>query len=163
VDIRRLRAGEGAAIRELRLRALQDAPYAFSSSFAEEEHDRPAEWEELAGRSDAASGSVVFVAVQGGAWVGMIGGSLREGEPAAGVWGMWVAPDVRRRGVGSRLLDAVMEWARGRGAVRLELSVSDRAAEAATLYAARGFLPTGERRTLPSDPSATEILLARPL
>jgi GNAT superfamily N-acetyltransferase len=61
------------------------------------------------------------------------------------------------------LLDAVAEWARGRGALRLALSVSDRASDAAELYAARGFMPTGETRPLPSDTSATEISLARPL
>jgi hypothetical protein len=85
VEIRRLRTGEGAAIRELRLRVLQDAS------------------------------------------------STR-----------------RRTGAGS-------------GAARLELSVSDRAAEAVQLYAARGFQPTGEIRPLPSDTSATEIALALPL
>lgn len=163
MEIRRLRAGEGAAIRELRLRALRDAPYAFSSSLAAEENEPLAEWDELASRSEAASDSVVFVAVSESAWVGMIGGHMQDGEPAAGVWGMWVAPEVRRQGAGSRLLDAVAEWARGRGALRLALSVSDQASDAAELYAARGFLPTGETRPLPSDTSAREISLARPL
>ena len=108
MEIRRLCTGEGAAIRELRLRALQDAPYAFSASLADEVDDALSQWE-------------------------------------------------------GRLLDAATDWARGRGAARLELSVSDRAAEAAQLYAARGFQPTGEIRPLPSDTSATEISLALPL
>jgi hypothetical protein len=47
VEVRRLRQGEGARIRQVRLRALRDAPYAFSSSF-EREADDPADvWEGL--------------------------------------------------------------------------------------------------------------------
>jgi len=164
MEVRRLRVGEEQAIRELRLRALRDAPYAFSSSLAEEEHDPPEHWDGLAARSEAATDSVVFVAVAADALVGMIGGYMSDDDPpAAGVWGMWVAPEARRGGVASRLLDAVTGWARGRGAARLELSVSDRASAAAAFYRRRGFLPTGETRPLPSDGSATEVFLLKPL
>jgi ribosomal protein S18 acetylase RimI-like enzyme len=164
VEVRRLRVGEGPAIRQLRLRALRDAPYAFSSSLAQEEQDAPGHWDGLAARSEAATDSVVFVAVAADAFVGMIGAYVSEGDPpAAGVWGMWVAPEARRGGVASRLLDAVAGWARATGAARLELSVSDRAAAASALYRLRGFLPTGETRPLPSDGSATEVFLARAL
>jgi hypothetical protein len=44
----------------------------------------------------------VFVAVEEGHWVGMLGGYLEVGNPrAAGLWGMWVALAARRRGLGT--------------------------------------------------------------
>src|SRR5947207_8393677 len=81
MDVRRLTAGEGERIRDLRLRALKDAPYAFSSSF-ERERDRGADaWEELA------AGGVVFVAVEDADWLGMVGAFLPEHAPeAVGIW-----------------------------------------------------------------------------
>ena len=76
---------------------------------------------------------------------------------------MWVAADARRGGVGKLLIESVADWARARGASRVELSVTDRARDAAALYARLGFTATGERRPLASDPSVVEILLTRPL
>ena len=164
MEVRRLRSGEGGAVRDLRLRALRDAPYAFSSSFAEEEHDPLQRWEALASASERADESVVAVAVDGDAFVAMAGGYTSDGDPrAAGLWGMWVAPEARRQGVAARLLEAVAGWARTRGAARLGLSVTDRADGAAALYRIHGFRPTGESRPLPSDASVTETFLSKPL
>ena len=164
MEVRRLRTGEGERIRELRLRALREAPYAFSSSAAQEESDPLTAWEDLARRSERARTDVVFVAVDGERWVGMAGGYLHEDDAeAAGLWGMWVDRAARGGGVARELLDAVAGWARARGAARLELSVSDGAAAAAALYRASGFAPTGVERRLASDPCLTEIVLSRSL
>jgi hypothetical protein len=48
VEIRRLRAGEAARLRELRLRALQDSPDAFASSYEREAELPTAHWKRLA-------------------------------------------------------------------------------------------------------------------
>jgi ribosomal protein S18 acetylase RimI-like enzyme len=164
VELRRLRAGEGPRIRELRLRALQDSPEAFGSWY-EREAELPAEhWERLAGASELAADEIVFVAEEDEAWLGMAGGYLREGEPdAAGLWGMWVAPEARRRMLGSHLVDAVAAWARARKALRLDLSVTDRSDGAAALYERVGFVPTGEREPLASNPEIVKIDLSRVL
>jgi GNAT superfamily N-acetyltransferase len=162
VEIRRLRAGEAARIRELRLRALEESPEAFGSSHAGEVDLPPAFWQRLADASELATAEIVFVAEEDSAWLGMAGGFLREGEPeAAGLWGMWVAPEARRRTLASHLVDAVAAWARARKALRLNLSVTDRAEAATALYERLGFTPTGERRPLASNPEIVEIVLSR--
>jgi GNAT superfamily N-acetyltransferase len=158
MDVRRLAAGEGERIRDLRLRALQDAPYAFSSSF-ERERDRTAEdWEDLA-RS-----AVVFVAVEDDTWLGMVGVYLPDNSPeTVGIWGTWVDPDARGRGLGRLLMDAAIGWARDRGVTRVDLSVTDQANEARQLYERLGFTPTGQREPLASDPTRVEIFMTRSL
>jgi GNAT superfamily N-acetyltransferase len=164
MEVRRLSRGEGALIRKLRLGALRDAPYAFAASFEQEAAEPPEDWDRLAARSESADDTVVFVAVDDGHWVGMVGGYLDARDPrAAGLWGMWVAPISRRRGLGAQLVEAVIAWARDAGASRVELSVTDRANVAAALYRRLGFRPTGERRPLASDAALTEIFLTRSL
>lgn len=162
--VQRLRLGEGGKIRALRLGALSDAPYAFGSSF-EQEARYPAEhWDGLTEQSESGELGVVFVVANGARWLGMVGGHLGEENPSVAiVWGMWVHTSIRRRGFGRRLLQAVMDWAATRGAVRLELSVTDRAPAAATLYRELGFTATGEVRPLASDPSINEFLMIRSL
>lgn len=164
MDIHRVMAGDGTRIRELRLRALREDPYAFSASFEHVKDYPPETWEELATHSELGQRSVVFVAVDDDGWVGMAGGYVSDDNPSmAGLWGMWVAPVARRRGLGRRLVEAIVDWARTQGASRLDLSVSERAKAAAALYRRLGFAPTGEQQPLASDPRVTEIALTRPL
>ncbi len=157
--------GEAARFRELRLRALIDAPFAFGSSFERESTLSQSEWDAVAlGRGWGQSAGAVFVAVDGDQWLGMAGGFLRGDDPGVAVlWGLWVAPVARRQGLGRQLVDAVVGWAREAGALRLELSVTDQADAAMALYTGLGLEPTGEQRPLEKDPSITELLLARPI
>jgi ribosomal-protein-alanine N-acetyltransferase len=56
-----------------------------------------------------------------------------------------VAPDLRRSGLGARLLGRFSATARGRGAKRLLLEMR-RGNPAEALYLNFGFVPVGERR-----------------
>lgn len=164
MKVRRVHTEDAARLREIRLRALREAPYAFSSWFEREAEYASDVWERRAADSESAVDSAVFVAVEAERWFGIAGGYFPSGDRvAATLWGLWVDPAVRRRGVAGRLVEAVADWARGRGVARLELSVTDRAGAAAALYHRLGFTETGERRPLVSQPSVTEIFLARAL
>jgi GNAT superfamily N-acetyltransferase len=160
--IRRVRSGEAARIRELRLDALRDAPHAFASSLQRERTHPDAHWSELAEQSDAGLSGVVFVAVSGDRWVGMAAAFWFD-QPAgvAQLWGLWVEPAARGQGLGRQLVDEVSAWAGARGAVRVRLGVVDRAPEAAAFYKRLGFAPTGETKALPPDGSVTALFYAR--
>ena len=145
-----MEVGEGARLRELRLAALRSDPGAFGSSFEREEAYEPLHWEMLAGGPGA-----VFV---GGDWDGMAGVYLQQQEPR--LWGMWVAPSARGRGLGRALAEAVTGWARDRSFARLRLGVTAAAPEAARLYERLGFAATGTVTPLPSDQSLCEHELA---
>jgi ribosomal protein S18 acetylase RimI-like enzyme len=145
--------------RELRLRALADAPEAFAGSLEEEERLSESAWRERVAPSDS---RVWFVeATDDDELVGMAVGALDEPSKTAYLFGMWVEPGRRRSGIGKRLVETVIEWGRARGAVRIELEVNELTSPAVALYQACGFAPTGHSRPLPSNPNATAVEMSR--
>jgi GNAT superfamily N-acetyltransferase len=152
VEIHRVEPAEWERFRDVRLRALADAPSAFGSSLAREQAFDEAGWKERwFGRT------AVFAAADGEAWLGIAGAYPDHDEPSR-VWvvSMWVAPEARRRGAGRALIEACVDWARARDASEVRLWVTRSNAPARALYAAAGFLPTGSVQPLPSDPSIQE-------
>lgn len=132
-------------VRDIRLRALADAPDAFLATLDEERAFQPERWVERLEAADA----VTFLASDEVADVGIVVGAPYRGAAAAGLFAMWVAPTARRSGVGGRLVAAVVEWARHAGHRRLVLDVADENAAAIRLYESKGFVATGTARTLP--------------
>jgi RimJ/RimL family protein N-acetyltransferase len=136
MEVRPIREGEGPRLRELRLRALRDAPGAFRSTPELEEPFPPEEWERR--------GRGVLIAEDGADWVGMAGLYVEPDLPAiAKVWGVWVDPRARGQGAGRRLMEGMVELVRSRGHGRAELTVTPDAPEAAALYESLGFRRTG--------------------
>ena len=143
-EIERLRAGDGERLREIRLRALRDAPDAFETTLKEAVTWPPASWERQIEQLPT------FVAALGGRDVGLVRGSPSEEACDTGyLISMWVEPDVRRRGIGSALIDAVVEWAGTRGLDRLVLDVAETNIAAIELYVSKGFVRSGEVGALP--------------
>lgn len=142
--IERLRAGEGPRLRAIRVRALADAPDAFGATLEDAERRTVGDWEAQIERLPT------FVWREGNADLGMVRGAPHDADPeAAYLISMWVAPEVRGRGVGAALVDEVAAWARGRGLRRLVLDVAVQNAWALKLYERCGFVPTGATGTLP--------------
>jgi GNAT superfamily N-acetyltransferase len=166
VEIRRLVGGGGAQLREVRLRALADAPYAFSSSLERESVLGPQFWEDRVAESALGESGVVFVATADGRSLGMAGGFfVDETREVAMLWGMWVDPSARRGGLGQGLLEAVAGWAQDSGAHRLRLAVTDceESAPAAGLYRKLGFVETGEHEPLEWNTSLIARIMSRSL
>lgn len=147
--IRRLRADEWRAYRDLRLRALADAPDAFGSTWERERHRSDEDWAERLAAGTDSPWSLPLVAQEGDALVGLAWGRIDPAAPeTAHLFQMWVAPENRGRGCAGRLLDAVVAWAREAGARRLLLSVTCGDTPAARLYLRAGFVPAGEEELL---------------
>ena len=92
----------------------------------------------------------------------MVGSLLtRERPGAAHLVSMWVDPTRRRSGIGTALVDAVVRWARGCGARRIELWVTDTNRPAKSLYVRNGFVETERTQPLPSNPTLREVLMVR--
>jgi GNAT superfamily N-acetyltransferase len=147
-ELRRLTVDDWAVWREVRLQALRDAPYAFSSTLTQwqGDGDREARW-----RSRLETVPFNAVAVVAGKPVGQVSGT--EPETTTGyveLLSMWVAPEARGRGVGRTLVEAVVQWASSRAANGVTLSVK-RSNEAIVLYKRCGFVPTPARSHTPDD------------
>jgi GNAT superfamily N-acetyltransferase len=160
--VRRIRADEALPLRTLRLRALADSPLAFGSTLAREEAFPDEVWHARATEGAAGGTRVTFVAEEGDRWVGMATG-LEDAPDEAGpiLVGMFVESAARRRGIGGALVEAVIAWARGRGAARLTLWVTSTNRSAIALYERCGFRPTGERRPVEHTPSVSELQMVR--
>jgi RimJ/RimL family protein N-acetyltransferase len=159
VLVRRIRGSEWEAYRAIRLAALSDAPDAFASTYDAEENRPDHEWQQRAEANATSDGSTLFVLVDDDdGWQGMAGG-YSPGEPPADVEliSMWLAPACRGTGQGAALVDAVVSWARDRGARTIGLWVTDGNQPAQRLYERCGFVATGDRQPLPSDPAKTEL------
>jgi ribosomal protein S18 acetylase RimI-like enzyme len=157
--VRRLAAQEADLLRDVRLRALRDAPMAFGSTLARETGYEPEKWERWAAEAASGERQAVFIAEPA---AGMASGVIDDEDPAlAHLYAMWVAPDARGTGAGKALLEAVVAWAAQRGAERLTTSVTDGNAVAAGLYTAAGFADTGRREPLGHSDAVVAVLERR--
>jgi GNAT superfamily N-acetyltransferase len=151
-------------MRDVRLAALREAPYAFGSTYAREAPFTKEQW--LARLHDRAVTYLAYLpgsaepAGIGGAYIGEDDDARIQG---AGVVSMWVRPAARGQKVGEALVEAIADWARGRGCGALQLGVTETNAAARRLYERCGFTPTGERKPLPSDPALWVIDMHRTL
>jgi ribosomal protein S18 acetylase RimI-like enzyme len=147
VLIRALAPDDAPAFLALRLRGLREHPEAFSSSYEEERESALADVER---RLEAAADAAVFGAHIEGALVGVTG-VRREGRiklaHKAHIWGVYVAPEARGRGIGERLLRLALAFARDRLGVRqVNLGVNAGNAAAVALYRKLGFAEYGLER-----------------
>ena len=162
--VRRIRADEGRALREIRLGALRDAPEAFGSSLAREEPLTDVEWDERARQSAEGEERAAFAAERGGRWIGLVGGFRpHPGSPRVELISMWTDPAERGRGVGRALVDAVVDHARATGASQVYLWVMRGNPAALALYEACGFRPGEGERPPTSDACRDELWLVLPL
>lgn len=163
ITVRRVKAGEGQRLRDVRLAALADAPSAFASSL-DTEAIRPLHvWDERAIRSACGRDAVTFLAVApDDCVVGLVTG-LRDVESPATVElvSMWIAPEVRRQGAARALVGAVFLWAGEVRATAVGLWVTRGNEPAKLLYESLGFVETGDYQALPSDPCKDEVRMAR--
>jgi RimJ/RimL family protein N-acetyltransferase len=158
VEIRPVRLGEAADLRELRLRALRDAPRAFFASLDSERRLPLSYWEDWATSED----KVMLIAERDGDWLGMAGALVHPDKAGTvSLWWLWMAPSARGKGIARRLTDGLAEWAREREAVRLEVAIAEDNEASQALCRALGFVPTGERRTMASDPARAGIFMSR--
>jgi ribosomal protein S18 acetylase RimI-like enzyme len=159
IELRELTADDWQLWRELRLAALEEAPYAFGSQLADWVDAEEERWR---ARLDI-PGSRNFVAVLDGTPVGMASGVRTDEDGVAELISMWIAPTGRGHGIGDQLMARVEGWARDTEAQILELSVADGNEKARALYLRSGFADTDREGELMPDGIHHEIVMRKPL
>ena len=150
-----------AVFKDVRLRALQEAPYAFGSTYAREVQFDHAEWAKRVERWNGERG-VGFLAMDGATACGIAGSLLDENNPTrAQLVSMWTAPTHRQLGIGRLLVDAVLDWARTRNVHALLLMVTSNNESAIRFYERLGFARTGRTEPYPNDASVFEVEMSR--
>ena len=178
-DIRRVQAGDGEQLRAVRLAALRECPSAFGETAEQAAALHPADWEARIGRSCAPGRQILAVAADRdqGEFVGMLGGFIDserdrpellipvpEGARWAMVWGAYVRPCARGRGLADQLLATVHRWAADEARVEwIGLDVVETNTRAVGFYQRNGYARTTLRRPYANDSALTEVVMMRRL
>ena len=155
VTLHPVRPEDWRSHRDLRLEMLQDAPDAFWTQYAD-----------VAGFDEAAWRARIAVqhhiqARFGADVVGSVGVFEDPDEPddTLTLVAMYVAPRARGRGVGDRLVQAVIDEALARGRQHVVLEVTGGNDPAIGLYERAGFRLTGQENPHPRRPELVELTM----
>jgi ribosomal protein S18 acetylase RimI-like enzyme len=162
VAIERITPQNVAIFKNVRLRALQDTPLAFGSTYADEWKLSDAEWLNRATRWNGERGVGFLAFDENLTPCGMAGSFLDEQDATrAKLISMWTAPTHRQRGIGRLLVHEILNWARTRRVHTLVLMVTSVNESAIRFYDRLGFSRTGHTEPYPNDPSIVEYEMSR--
>jgi GNAT superfamily N-acetyltransferase len=164
VSVRTVGADEAASLRELRLRALADAPTVFASTLAAESALDDDHWRQLVEEAIAGERGTIAVAVHAERWVGMAGGYWFDRDRGiAQLWGLFVEPSARGGGTGAALVGAVRDWSATQGATFVRLGIIEPADELRRLYVRLGFVALDDPAPMRIDPTRSAAFMVRPV
>jgi ribosomal protein S18 acetylase RimI-like enzyme len=145
----------------VRLRALQDAPSAFASSYAKEAGLTDEEWITRATRWNG-EGMIGLIAMDEKIACGLVASYLdAEDASLAHLISMWTAPSHRQLGIGRRLVEEILRWARSKNVRTVQLFVTSNNEAAISFYKSLGFSLTGRSEPYPNDPQLLEYEMSR--
>lgn len=162
ITVRTLGEDDWDTYRKVRLAALEDAPQAFVAKAEEERGLDEDYWRSRMRRSQR------LVAERDDEQVAVASlGQLGADQPGvAELFGLWVHPDLRGKGVASMVVQAAAEAARKRGSSHLAYWVGTENGRAVAFASGYGFRPTDSRRPMrvqSEEDGEEEIAMVLPL
>jgi ribosomal protein S18 acetylase RimI-like enzyme len=146
VQIVKLQPSQWEAYKNLRLRALQEEPQAFGSSYAENVSKPDNYWVERLTDVEEGKNWLVF-AKENNNLIGMMGGFRKDDDPedVVNVIAVYVAKEARGKGVSKKLMQALLEdFEKDPSINKVKLSVNKEQIPAVKLYESFGFKVVGE-------------------
>lgn len=147
MEIRKLTAEDAIAFKEVRLRGLRDHPEAFGESAGEFEPEPPNRIADRYIDSADPGGTFALGAFTDDRLVGVVclrRDRMRKRKHKAILWGMYVADDARRQGIGEQLVHRLLDLARAAGDLdHIMLTVASVNTPARRLYEQCGFRSIG--------------------
>ena len=137
-EIIKLLPSEAMRFKSIRLRSLKESPEAFGTRF-----ETAVTWDDSNWISQVEKLNTFIAAIEGSD-VGVVRSAKDENNPEiAWIISMWVAPEARGKKIASKLLHAIIEWAKKENLTGLKLNVVDSNKAAISLYEKHGFIANG--------------------
>jgi RimJ/RimL family protein N-acetyltransferase len=136
-SIRKLEENDWHIFSEVRLLALRTDPKVFGSTHEREAGFSEAEWRSQLTNRDTG----IFAVFDENGPVGMTGVAVDRDDPSrktALLWGSWLSPDARGKGLSRLLYEARLSWARNQPGVE-QIIVSHRESNVASKFANQRF------------------------
>jgi ribosomal protein S18 acetylase RimI-like enzyme len=157
VTVRRAVFGDESLLRELRLEALTEAPWAFGSTYQRELARTPSDWQ-----CWLAPGMTLILEEEGTAR-GLVAGTHDAEDPRiVYLLAMWVHPELRGTGAADLLVGEHLNWACSVDATLVRLDVMATNDRARRFYERLGFGVTGREQRRPDD-GRVELQVEHPL
>jgi ribosomal protein S18 acetylase RimI-like enzyme len=148
--IKQIQKEDWQRLRDVRLRALEQAPEAFLETHASASTFPDELWMERSSPDDEGCSFAVY---REGRFDGLVSCFTADDPGTVFLVAMWVAPELRGTGVASELVEQVVDWAREHRAERVCLSVEPGNTRAARLYEKCGFAETKSPPPFPYEPN----------
>ncbi|MFC9693649.1 GNAT family N-acetyltransferase [Kribbella sp. NPDC056951] len=162
VQVRRLAEDDWGILREVRLRALLEAPDSFYQTYGGSVALTEEDWRSRLRATDKVSMLAESDGRPAGMVVGAPAGPDERDPDAALMLSMWVDPEFRGQRVADALTTELLAWSREQQYKRLLLWVYAAAPRAAAFYRRAGFEPTGRVETF-YDPTRPLTLMSQTL
>lgn len=164
ITVRALGDEDWSVYRDIRLAALKDSPEAFAATLEREQQYDEEMWHRRMNRSRR------MVAEQDGRPVGVasVKSLTIDERPVGELFGLWVAPELRGKGVAWKLVDAGVRQARQDGQAYITYWVGTDNARGVAFASSYGFRPTDARRPMAEQDAEdgddnTEMAMVYPL
>ena len=144
ITVRALGEEDWQVYRDVRLAALAESPDAFAATASQEQEYDEEFWRKRMSRSRR------LVAEQDGAVVGVVsvGHKATHDEKVSELFGLWVSPDLRGKGVAWRLVEAGVDQARDDSYDFVLYWVGTDNGRGVAFASSFGFRPTDTRRPM---------------
>jgi ribosomal protein S18 acetylase RimI-like enzyme len=161
IQVIKLEPSQWNEYKTLRLRALQEEPQAFGSSYAENVSKPDSYWVERLEDVQQGKNWLVF-AKEGEKLLGMMGGFRKNEDPqdTVNVIAVYVAKEARGKGVSKKLMKALLdEFEKIANITKVKLSVNKQQIPAVKLYEGFGFKVVGQENLRLGDGNYYDELL----
>ena len=133
ISIKQIDENDWREFREIRLKALKSDPKVFGFSYERAVTQSKQDWKEFAG----AKNQGIFLIYDDENLIGMTGIFIPQDtieETTAVLWGSWLEPDYRRKGISDLMYKTRINWAKSQPEIK-RIEVSHRESNVASKYA----------------------------